>query len=241
MRTRSLISRNITVILATLFFAIPSALLADKTKVPAQDPNHTRAAYIARAMQQAQSVAAPTQPGSLWVQQGALSDMSSDYKARYVGDNVTLTVIEATAAQSTGDVNSSRAFQTSSAITALPGKLKTTGVNPLFGANSATALKGTGETSAGNTLTTSLSGRVLAVLPNGNMIVEAERSILINSQHETMIVRGILRPGDISPNNTAPSTALGNLEIELRGKGVVSDSIRQPNVIMRTLLWLIGW
>jgi flagellar L-ring protein FlgH len=241
MRTRSIIWRSIVVFVNTVFLAAPPFLLADKTKAPQQDSSHTRSAYIARAMQQAQPVATTTQPGSLWVQQGALSDMSSDYKARYVGDTVTLTVLESTAAQSTGDVNTSRAFQTSSAITALPGKLKTGGVNPLFGANSSTALKGTGETSAGDTLTTSLSGRVLAVLPNGNMVVEAERSILINSQHETMVVRGILRPGDISPNNTAPSTALANLEIELKGRGVVSDSINRPNVIMRTLLWLIGW
>jgi len=241
MRTRGIIWGSIVVFANILFWAAPPFLLADKTKTPQQDSNHTRSAYIARAMQQAQPAGPPVQPGSLWVPQGGLSDMNSDYKARYVGDNVTLTVTEATAAQSTGDVNTSRAFQTSSAITALPGQLKTAGVNPLFGANSATALKGTGETSAGETLTTSLSGRVLAVLPNGNMVVEAERSILINSQHETMVVRGILRPGDISPNNTAPSTALANLEIELKGRGVVSDSIRQPNVIMRTLLWLIGW
>jgi flagellar L-ring protein precursor FlgH len=56
-----------------------------------------------------------------------------------------------------------------------------------------------------------------------------------------MLVRGVLRPGDIGPNNTAPSTSLANLEIELKGKGVVSDSIRQPNPVMRLLLRIIGF
>jgi len=237
MRTRRFI---IAVLMNTLFFAIPPFLMADNGKPPKQDPEKAQAAYIARAQEEQWATPSPL-PGSLWVPGGAFSDLSSDYKARNVGDIVTLTVIESTAAQTTGDVNTSRQFQTSSAITALPGRVKTGGVNPLFGANSATALKGTGENDAGDTVTTSLAGRVLAVLPNGNMVVEAERTVVIDSQHETMVVRGILRPGDIAPNNTAPSTALANLEIELKGKGVVSDSVTRPNILMRTLLWLIGW
>jgi len=45
----------------------------------------------------------------------------------------------------------------------------------------------------------------------------------------------------VGPNNTAPSTALANLEIELKGKGVVSDSIVRPNPIIRSLFWLLGF
>lgn len=210
-------------------------------KTADKDQQQTRTAYIARVQQQEGRAPVPTTLGSLWVAGGAYNELSADYKARNVGDTLTLVVLEQTSAQSTGDVNSQRTFQTNSAITALPGKLSTTGVNPLFGATSGTQLQGKGETSAGSNLTTTVTGHVIALLPNGNLIVEAERHVLINSQHETMLVRGVLRPGDIGPNNTAPSTALANLEIELKGKGVVTDSIARPNPIMRTLLWLIGW
>lgn len=225
---------------AFLGFACATTPLVAKKTNP-QNSDNSRAAYIARVQQQESQGKVITTMGSLWVPGGAYNELSSDYKARNIGDTVTLVVLEQTSAQSTGDVNSQRAFQTSSAITALPGKLKTGGVNPLFGANSATQLKGTGETSAGSSMTTTLTGHIIAVLPNMNMIVEAERQVLINSQHETMLVRGVLRPGDIGPNNTAPSTSLANLEIELKGKGVVSDSISRPNPIMRALLWIIGW
>jgi len=239
MRIGGILRRGIALLLELMFVAGPPSLLA-KTGNPSQDPEQTRAAYIARVQQEGMARTGTTM-GSLWVPGGAYNELSADYKAHNVGDTITLLVVEQTQAQSTGDVNSQRAFQTSSAITALPGKLKVGGVNPLFGANSATQLKGQGETSAGSNLTTRVTGRVLALLPNGNLIVEAERHVLINSQHETMLVRGVLRPGDIGPNNTAPSTSLANLEIELKGKGVVSDSIRQPNPVMRALLWLIGW
>jgi len=240
MMKRSLLWRSIAVLIDLMFLAGPPTLLA-KEKPPKQNAQQSRADYVARVQQQSDTVLPIATLGSLYVPNGVLADVNADYKAHTVGDVVTLQVIEQTTAQSTGDVNSQRAFQTSSAITALPGKLKTGGVNPLFGANSATTLKGQGETSAGSNLNTMLSGHVIAMLPNGNMVVEAERELLINSQHETMVVRGVLRPGDIGPNNIAPSTALSNLEIELKGKGVVTDSINRPNPIMRTLLWLIGW
>lgn len=237
---RNPIWRSLAILIDLIFLAGSPIALA-VAKPPKQSSEQARAAYIARVQQQTSSAAPTTTMGSLWLPGGLLSEITTDYKAHNVGDTVTLVVLEQTSAQSTGDVNSQRAFQTASAITALPGKLKTGGVNPLFGANSSTSLKGQGETSAGSNLTTTLTGRVLAVLPNGNMIVEAERHVLINSQHETMLVRGVLRPGDIGPNNTAPSTSLANLEIELKGKGVVTDSIARPNPIMRTLLWLFGF
>lgn len=240
MKIGGILGRGIALLLELMFVAGPPSLLAKTANSTQKDPQQTRAAYVARVQQEGLARAATTM-GSLWVPGGAYNELSADYKAHNVGDTVTLLVVEQTQAQSTGDVNSQRAFQTSSGITALPGKLKIGGVNPLFGANSTTQLKGQGETSAGSNLTTRVTGRVIALLPDGNLIVEAERHVLINSQHETMLVRGVLRPGDIGPNNTAPSTSLANLEIELKGKGVVSDSIRQPNPVMRALLWLIGW
>ena len=79
------------------------------------------------------------------------------------------------------------------------------------------------------------------MLPNGNLVVEAERQIFMNSQHENVIVRGVVRPGDVAPNNTVPSTSLSNLEIEMKGKGIISDSVRPPNFITRAILWLFGF
>jgi len=54
-------------------------------------------------------------------------------------------------------------------------------------------------------------------------------------------VRGMVRPGDISPNNTVASTSLSNLEIEMKGKGIISDSVRKPNPITRAVLWLLNF
>jgi flagellar L-ring protein FlgH len=219
-----------------LLFGTPFLLASTKSK---QDSQKLRSEYIAR-MQLQSPLDATATLGSLYIRNGAYTDMSADYKARSLGDVVTLLVSETTAAQSTGDVNNSRTFAANSAITSLPG-WQSNAANPLLGMTSSKTLKGQGETSAGSSVTATVSARVISLLPDGSMIVEGERRIVINSQHEDMIVRGVLRPGDVAPNNTAPATALANLEIELKGKGVVSDYIGRQNPIIRGLLWLLTW
>ena len=200
-----------------------------------------RADYLTRLHEQYMPPADGRTVGSLWSAANALGDLSSDYRARNVNDTIIVQVsVQTTAAQS-GAVNSSRTFSAQSGITGLVGDIATKGVNPLFNANSAAALKGSGQTSSNTTFSTSLTGQIIAVLANGNMVIEAERQIAMNNQHEDLIVRGIVRPGDISSANTISSAALSNLEIEMKGKGIISDSVRPPNAITRAILWLFGF
>jgi len=236
MKKYSTIRRALSIWIAIIFWAVVPASGSSKSK---QNSQQLRDDYISRVKQETASPDSLMTLGSLYTPGGAFNDLGADYKARHVGDVVTLLVAEQTAAQSTGDVNTQRTFQANSAITGAPGPLSSTPANPLIGMQSAKQLKGQGETSANSSVTARVSAQVIALLPNGNMVVEAERRTLINSQHETLIVRGVLRPGDVSPNNVAPSSALADLEIELKGKGVISDSINRPNVLVRGLLWLL--
>jgi flagellar L-ring protein precursor FlgH len=86
-----------------------------------------------------------------------------------------------------------------------------------------------------------MTGQVIAVLPNGNMVLEARRNIYMNNQHEDVVVRGMIRPGDVGPGNVVPSTALSDLQIEMKGKGIVSDGVRPPNALTRAILWLLNF
>lgn len=202
-------------------------------------PAELRSDYISRL--QEQDVVSPQHTvGSLWIS-GEGSDLSSDYKARKVNDTVVILVAVQTTAAQTGNVNSARAFQTSSAITGLAGDVKTKGLNPLFNANSNTTLKGSGATDSSTTFQTSMTAQVIAVLPSGNLVVEAQRKIFMNNQNEDVTIRGVVRPNDIGSNNTIPSTSLSNLEIEMKGKGIIADSTRPPNRLTRALLWLVGF
>ncbi|MFZ0744695.1 MAG: flagellar basal body L-ring protein FlgH, partial [Terracidiphilus sp.] len=204
------------------------------------DTTQLRSDYIAKLREQDTSPVVHT-VGSLWSPESDISSLSVDYKARKLNDTlVILVAVQTTAAQS-ADVNSQRAFQTSSGITGLAGDVNTKGVNSLFNANSNTSLKGSGATDSSSNFQTSMTAQVIAVLPSGNLVIEAQRKIFMNNQHEDVTVRGVVRPNDIGPSNTVPSTALSNLEIEMKGKGIIADSVRRPNLITRAILWLTGF
>jgi flagellar L-ring protein precursor FlgH len=208
-----------------------------KEKTVKQD---TLANYVQRMSAKA-SEPSPITVGSLWNDWGKFANMVSDYKASRVGDLVTISVAQNLSASSTGNVSTNRSLSANSGITALPGKLKTAGVANLFAANSAEALSGKAQATSQTSLSTTLTGRVAAVLPSGTLVVEAERQITMNNQHETVILRGLVRPGDLDAANTVASNNVGDLEVEVKGKGIVSEGTRPPNPIMKWVLRVVGF
>ena len=201
-----------------------------------------RADYIASLQESGAKAPSDKTVGSLWSGgMNPLGDIGTDYKAQKLNDTIVILVAVQTTAAQTGDLKlPANIPNTANGITGLAGQINTNGLNPLFNANSSTQLAGQGATASNTTFQTSLTGQVIAVLPSGNLVVEAQRKIFMNNQHEDVTVRGVVRPGDIGPNNTIASAALSNLEIEMKGKGIISDSTRPLNPITKAILWLIG-
>jgi flagellar L-ring protein FlgH len=179
--------------------------------------------------------------GSLWVDNGRLADLVADYKASRVGDLVTINISQNLSSTNTGNVATSRAFSASSGITALGGHITTSGVANLFSPNSTQSLTGKGQATSTTALSTELTGRVVAVLSSGTLVVEAERQITMDDQKETVILRGLVRPGDLDATNTVASNSVGNLEIEVKGKGVITESIHPPNPVLKWFLRIFNF
>ena len=223
--------------LVVCFFTVPSCGALFKKKV--RPTNDSLTDYIQRV----KGVMASTpSAGSFWTPQSPYSDLASDYKARNVNDLLIIQIVESTTATEDGAVKSQRTFSASSSITGLAG---TPGANNamqnLFAPNSSRTLNGQAQTSSDSTLNTSLAGRVVEVLPNGFLVIEAMRQVFMNNQHQTVILHGVVRPGDISSGNTVASTSISNLEVELQGKGVISDGVAPPNRLVRFILKLVGF
>jgi flagellar L-ring protein FlgH len=196
--------------------------------------------YLQR-MQQSALIARPPLTGSLWVDSGRLADLGADYKARHVGDLITITVVQNITATNGGSVSSTRNLSASSGISSLPAQLKTANVANLFSPTSAYSLAGKGQAATTSSLTTSLAGRVVAVLPSGALVIEAERELTMNNERQTVLLRGLVRPGDVAPNGAVASNAIANLELELKGKGVISEGNRPPNILVRAILRVVGF
>jgi flagellar L-ring protein precursor FlgH len=196
-------------------------------------------AYV-RAATARSAAGASTTPGSIWVSGSRLADSSRDVRASQVDDVLTVVVAESASAVSSGTTKTSRTSSTKNSISALGGIQKATGpLANLANVSGDTELNGQGTTSRTTTLSTTLTARVTHVLPNGGLVVEASKEIHIKSEHQTITVRGVVRPDDIDPTNSVQSTRLGQLEVHVNGKGVVGDAIKRPFILYRILLGLL--
>ena len=77
------------------------------------------------------------------------------------------------------------------------------------------------------------------VLPNGYLVLEGTKDVQVNSEHQLVTVRGVIRPADLTTGNIISSNQIAQMEIRINGKGVVNDAIRRPNILYRILLGIL--
>jgi len=216
-----------------------SAVWAMKNKKPAPPPVSALDRYVHDAEARSAEASAAT-PGAIWVPSSRLADAARDLRASQVDDLITIVVAEQASAVTSGSTKTSRSSSTKNSVTALAGIAKATGPLANLAAMSGdTQLAGEGATSRSTSLHTTLTARVVYVLPNGGLVVEAAKDIQINSERQTITVRGVVRPADIDATNSIQSNRLGQLEVRVNGKGVVGDAVRRPFFLYRLLLGLL--
>jgi len=105
--------------------------------------------------------------------------------------------------------------------------------------NSSNQSKHTGEGSINRTQKTTgqITARVVKVLENGNMVVEGKRQVIVNGETETITLSGVIRPEDVTSNNTVLSSQMADAEVQMVGRGVVTES-QNPGIIYRFLDWI---
>jgi flagellar L-ring protein precursor FlgH len=228
---------TVAAILATAVL-VAAADGAEKKKKPV--PPSALDQYIQQAMKNGPASPTEASAGSLWSPASRLTDLGADVRAFQVNDLVTIAVNEQASAVATGATQTSRVSSVDASVTALAGIKSATGAlaNLATSANNI-ALNGSGTTSQGTQLTTTLSARVTHVLPNGYLVLEGTKNVQVNSEHQEVTVRGIIRPVDLIPGNIVSSSQLAQMEITINGKGVVSDAIRRPNLLYRIILGLL--
>ncbi|MFQ5737829.1 MAG: flagellar basal body L-ring protein FlgH [Acidobacteriota bacterium] len=166
--------------------------------------------------------------GSLWTEGSSLSDGIRDVKARRVSDIVTIEVVETTSATAEARTDTSKKSDGTRAIPNLFGlEGRIAELPKLVDSSHESTFKGDASTRRSSTLRTSISAMVVETLPNGYLIVEGNREVLINNERQLVTVRGIVRPQDISPANTVLSTSVAELEIEVDGRGIVAKAQKQ--------------
>ncbi len=184
----------------------------------------------------ADSAASQPAAGSLWTDSGRFARLTADVRAMQPHDLISIVVSEELESSTNGTVKGSRSSSASSAISALFQKLSaSSAAQNLINMNANSALNAAGQSANNSSLSTTLGGEVVEVLPTGMLLIEAARQVEFSQQTQTVVLRGLVRPEDISQSNKVLSTAISDLTLQVRGRGIVTDYTHRPNVLVRLL------
>lgn len=166
-------------------------------------------------------------PGSLYSEQRGLS-LFADTRARAIGDIVSVVLLESTSAAKSADTAVSKGSELGVEAPNIFGQPFNFGYQDRYdlsqSISSEYGFSGEGSSNQSNRLTGAIAVQVSQVLPNGNLVVQGEKWIKLNQGDEFIQLRGIIRPQDISPTNTIPSTLVADARISYGGTGVIEDA-----------------
>jgi flagellar L-ring protein precursor FlgH len=225
--------------IAALLIFVISAAAHSQSRRKAVDPKSNVASasltsYLERVHADTSNVQASA--GSIWMESGRLTRMTTDVRAMRPHDLISVVVSENLAASTDGSVKNSRASNANSQVSSLIGVLHSgNALQNLVNQSSSAGLNAQGTSATTSSLSTTFGGQVIEVLSNGMLVIEAAREVEFSQQTQTIMLRGLVRPEDISQQNQVLSTAISSLELEVRGKGIITDYTHRPNALVRLL------
>jgi len=176
--------------------------------------------------------------GSLWITDPFGFSWFEAKRANKVGDIVTVRIIERSRAVNTADTKAERKSSVEGAaagFTASVSGFKLT--PPTFSGSGNSKFEGKGSTTQQGTLTAEVPAVVTLVYPNGNMVIDGKRDVLINRERQLITVSGVIRPEDVDVNNIVFSNVISDAKIGYSGKGVLGD-IQGPGWLTRVISWI---
>ena len=191
-----------------------------KNKIPATK-------IIVAALFTALAASSPAQ--SLW-HDSASHPMYADKRGTSVGDILTIVVQENTTANKNNETATEKQSSLTAAITSFlfspgaSGALTKGGKLPAMAYNSDAKHDGKGAINNSESIVAHVAVKISDVLPNGNLVIEGRRETSFAGEHQTTILRGVVRADDVAADNTVLSYNVADATIQIIGKGSVSDS-----------------
>ncbi|WP_353216086.1 flagellar basal body L-ring protein FlgH [Sandarakinorhabdus sp.] len=203
----------ITVAAAVLVAAIPAAAAKPDNKLRAMPPALPAA------------IAMPARPTGSLFSIATFTGLTTDRRARRVGDLVTIRLEERTTASKSASADSSKDSDTN---LRLPQFFPFTRIPPgATQAGSSQQFTGSGSAEQNNELFGEMTVTVAEVLPGGVLRVAGEKRLVINRGEEHLQITGLIRIDDLSADNSVPSTRVADAHIRFGGTGQIADNSRQ--------------
>ncbi len=167
----------------------------------------------------------PIDTGSIY-KSGYDIKLFEDFKAKTVGDILTVVLAEKTNASKKATTKTKKESDIGIAAPLILGRgITHDGVALMQTEVEADReFKGEGDSTQSNSLSGTVSVTVAEVLSNGNLVIRGEKLITLNDGVEHIRVSGIVRPQDITPQNTVSSSQIASAQIIYGGEGVLADA-----------------
>jgi flagellar L-ring protein precursor FlgH len=147
-----------------------------------------------------------------------------DRRARYVGDTLTINIVEKNQASTKSNSKAERDASTTASVSSMsrvPGKsLLGLGLD----ASSSNTFDGSGESAANNAFTGTITVTVVEALSNGNLVVSGEKQVAINQGQEFIRFSGVVSPSMITSANTVNSSQVADARIEYKASGYLNET-----------------
>ncbi len=157
----------------------------------------------------------------------------ADAKAMRVNDVVTVIITEKTIQNSNGNKNISNSSKNTFGGVEFDSKLwqllKLSEITDLsLKTNSQANFKSQGNNFRNEYFETTITSRIVKILPSGNYFIFGSRELLLNGEKQIVKISGVIRPYDITQNNTIYSQYIADAKILYETQGDIREATRKP-------------
>lgn len=204
-------------------FSSLALALALLTGCAAMAPSHDDGQWAPTAPLAQDAAPAPADGAIYHDAQGM--ELFADPRAHRAGDILTIVLVESTQASKKSATSTSKTDKAKIASPTILGQGVSIGGKAAdIGLDGERTFDGAGSSSQSNQLTGQITVTVAQRLANGNLMVRGEKWLTINQGQELVRIAGIVRPQDIAPDNTVPSTRVADARISYTGRGTLADA-----------------
>jgi len=145
-----------------------------------------------------------------------------------IHDIITIIVDESSSATAKQELDTEKEYLLSAGVRSFinprelaQGTIRTTNPALVIDAGYGSEYEGEGEYRRIDRMTTRITATIIDVKPNGNLVLEAKKTVGKDAEIQTVVLAGMCRGEDVTDNNTILSTQLADLVVMMINEGEV--------------------
>jgi flagellar L-ring protein precursor FlgH len=158
-----------------------------------------------------------------------------DRRARFVGDTLTINIVEKTQASKKSDTKAERSQGMDVSVPTIVNLPFKGAQGMTLGLDSGSKFGGTGSNTSSNDFISTITVTVIDVYPNGNLLVSGEKQLGLKDGEEFIRFSGVVNPNTITGANTVQSIQVADARMEFKANGSL-DSANTPGWLTRFFL-----